>query len=271
MIIFCKGNRKKCTVLLIGLVAFWQIYNAVLPRVGIIPGGKQEMLSIPFQQTARYVKEHGKEVTKEEKMTINKVLNYDTIGKNYDPNLSDPVKNTYKRKDEYISEYFRVWWKQFLKHPQTYVNATFNGTYGYYAYKDQIKNPCGYYGQPENFWKYQKKYQVHFKNQFSIGRMAYEGTVDKLFIKGPLKILTQPMLYNWAMILLLGYFLQDEKLRKYWVAFLPFMISFLICIASPVNGDLRYMLPIMSTCILYYAFAINRINDECNTKDIKEE
>ena len=39
------------------------------------------MLSIPFQQTARYVKEHGKEVTKEEKMTINKVLNYDTIGK----------------------------------------------------------------------------------------------------------------------------------------------------------------------------------------------
>jgi hypothetical protein len=101
--------------------------------------------------------------------------------------------------------------------------------------------------------------------------MAYEGTVDKLFIKGPLKILTQPMLYNWAMILLLGYFLQDEKLRKYWVAFLPFMISFLICIASPVNGDLRYMLPIMSTCILYYAFAINRIDDECNTKDIKEE
>ena len=74
LIIFCKGNRKKCTVLLIGLVAFWQIYNAVLPRVGIIPGGKQEMLSIPFQQTARYVKEHGKEVTKEEKMTINKVL-----------------------------------------------------------------------------------------------------------------------------------------------------------------------------------------------------
>lgn len=151
------------------------------------------------------------------------------------------------------------------------MNATFNGTYGYYAYKDQIKNPCGYYGQPENFWKYRKKYQVHFKNQFSIGRMAYEGTVDKLFIKGPLKILTQPMLYNWAMILLLGYFLQDEKLRKYWVAFLPFMISFLICIASPVNGDLRYMLPIMSTCILYYAFAINRIDDECNTKDIKEE
>ena len=29
LIIFCKGNRKKCTVLLIGLVAFWQIYNAV--------------------------------------------------------------------------------------------------------------------------------------------------------------------------------------------------------------------------------------------------
>ena len=41
-------------------------------------------------------------------MTINKVLNYDTIGKNYDPNLSDPVKNTYKGKDIYLRIFFSL-------------------------------------------------------------------------------------------------------------------------------------------------------------------
>ncbi|MFQ9748440.1 MAG: hypothetical protein ACLRYY_05500 [Anaerobutyricum soehngenii] len=33
----------------------------------IEPGGIQEALSLPFQQTARYVKEHEEEVTQEEK------------------------------------------------------------------------------------------------------------------------------------------------------------------------------------------------------------
>ena len=267
-ICICKGNRKKCVAVLAGLVIFWQVYNSMLPGLGVTPGGKQEMLSIPFQQTARYVKEHKNEVTKEEKAVINKVLDYKTIGKNYDPNLSDPVKNTYKGKDEYLSEYFKVWWKQFLKHPKTYFDATFHGTYGYYAYKIKMKNPCGYYGQPEGYWKYQKKYRVQFKDQFQIGRTAYETSVERLFTKGPLTILTQPMLYNWAMILLLGYFLQDEKLRRYWVLFFPVIISFFICIASPVNGDIRYMLPVMSTTILYFAFAKNRIN---NKKETKEE
>lgn len=267
LIYFCKKNRKKCTALLVGIIVFWQVFNGCLPKMGITPGGKQEMLSIPFQQTARYVKEHGDEVTQEEKNVINKVLDYSTIGKNYDPNLSDPVKNTYKRNDQYISDYFKVWWKQFLKHPQTYINATLNGTYGYYAYKERIKNPCGYYGQPVYYWKYEKRYKVHFKSPLSIGRKVYEKSVEKFFVNGPLKILTQPMLYHWAMILLLGYFLQNKKLRKYWVVFLPIIISFLICIASPVNGDLRYTLPVMATSIMYFAFTIDRVKNEGSTQE----
>ena len=81
---------------------------------GVKPGGKQEMLSIPFQQTARYVKYYGNDVSTEEEKVIRKVLDYDTIGKNYDPDLSDPVKNTYKQKDEYLKDYFLI--ERFLKY-----------------------------------------------------------------------------------------------------------------------------------------------------------
>lgn len=53
--------------------------KAILPMAGVKPGGKQEMLSIPFQQTARYVKYYGNDVSTEEEKVIRKVLDYDTI------------------------------------------------------------------------------------------------------------------------------------------------------------------------------------------------
>lgn len=261
--IFCKRNRKILAFLMMALIIFWKAYNAVLPMAGIVPGGKQEMLSIPFQQTARYVKEHGKEVTAKEKEAISKVLNYEVLAQNYDPNLSDPVKNTYTGQDEYLSDYFKIWSKQLLKHPDTYISATLNGTYGYYAYKDWIKCANGYYTQPVYFYKYDQYYKINDNKIFEKQRSAYyNNVIIGIFQDGPMKILTQPMLYHWAMILLLGYFLQDEKLRKYWIAFFPVIISFFICIASPVNGDLRYTLPVMSTTFLYFAFAKNIIDNK---------
>ena len=49
-----------------------------------------------------------------------------------------------------------------------------------------------------------------------------------------------------------------KKTIRYWIAFLPVVTSFLICLASPVNGDMRYMLPITASTILYVAF-VNEI------------
>ena len=71
--------------------------------------GKQEALSVCFQQTARYVKYHGDEVTQEEEEAIKKVLNYKDIGNLYDPNLSDPVKKTFKTEStsEDLKNYFK--------------------------------------------------------------------------------------------------------------------------------------------------------------------
>ena len=46
----------------------------VIDATGTIKGGQQEMLSIPFQQTARYVKYHGDDITDYEYKVIDKVL-----------------------------------------------------------------------------------------------------------------------------------------------------------------------------------------------------
>lgn len=59
----------------------------------------KEMLSLPFQQTARYVRDYGDEVTEEEKAAIGQVLDYDKIVKGYMELTSDPVKTTYHAKE----------------------------------------------------------------------------------------------------------------------------------------------------------------------------
>ena len=102
----------------------------------------RESLSIPFQQTARYVRDYGDDVTEEEKQAIDAVLDYGNLAANYNPELSDPVKATYKddSTSEDLKNYLGVWFKMFFSHPDAYVQATLNNVYGYF-YPDNI----GYY------------------------------------------------------------------------------------------------------------------------------
>lgn len=68
-------------------------YNKVLlPSLEIANTSVREMLSVPFQQTARYAKYYGDEISEEDKEIIDKVLGYDDLGERYEPDLSDKVK-----------------------------------------------------------------------------------------------------------------------------------------------------------------------------------
>lgn len=195
---------------------------------------------------------------------IRKVLDYDTIGKNYDPDLSDPVKNTYKQKDEYLKDYFNIWFEMLKKHPTAYIQATLNGTYGYWGYMTEIRYPYGYYVQPESMDAYQKEYKIYYSGKTKYIRDIYHGVLDTIYQKTPFTLFTKPMMYLWILIGLLGMVCSFKKTIRYWIAFLPVVTSFLICLASPVNGDMRYMLPITASTILYVAFVNEIIYKEYN-------
>lgn len=60
-------------------------------------------------------------------------MSYDGIKENYNPEISDFVKNTFREESEdKLSEYFKIWFEMFLKHPMVYVEATLNNTFAYY-------------------------------------------------------------------------------------------------------------------------------------------
>ena len=150
------------------------------------------------------------------------------------------------------------------KHPTAYIQATLNGTYGYWGYMTEIRYPYGYYVQPESMDIYQKEYEIYYSEKTKYIRDIYHGVLDTIYQKTPLTLFTKPMIYLWILIGLLGMVCSFKKTIRYWISFLPVVTSFLICLASPVNGDMRYMLPITASTILYVAFVNEIIYKEYN-------
>ena len=140
-LVFCviclkKYRIKILVTMFVPIFIFQFAYTGLLFKAArVATVGKQEALSVCFQRTARYVKYHGDEVTREEKAAIKKVLAYKKLAKNYQPALYDPVKGTYKSEatSTDLKNYFKVWLLMGLKHPDEYFQAFFANTYGYYA------------------------------------------------------------------------------------------------------------------------------------------
>lgn len=102
------------------------IGSAVREAFDVTPGSVREGLSLPFQQTARFVRYHADEIPPEEAAVIDEVINYSRIGDFYNPYMSDPVKATIRPDvtDAELMAYFGVWAKQFWRDPLCYMQAT---------------------------------------------------------------------------------------------------------------------------------------------------
>lgn len=257
-IFFLKGKlRKKTVCLMIGIVGLMWIYSSiVLPALGIMPGSKAEMLSLPFQQTALYVKEHGAEVTEEEKAVIDATLDYDVLAEGYKKWISDPVKGTMKPGAD-LKEYFKVWAKQLIKHPETYIQAFLNSSAAYYS----ISTNNAY------FWNYFYSDSPGFvEHSYMISSLEPVRNFILNFASKTQKIPIvrwgyQAGIYTWLSIIMAWIIIRKRKYTAL-VILAPIFISILVCIASPVANCVRYMLPVMAVLPI----AISYIRSMCYAK-----
>ena len=95
--VFLFKKNLVSAIYLAGIILFTVCFNYSLKLLEVPNTSVREGLSFVFQQSARYVKEHGSDVTKKEKDVLDKVLGYDTLASRYEPELSDKVKNEYNR------------------------------------------------------------------------------------------------------------------------------------------------------------------------------
>ena len=252
-----KLNRSRLIAIFVALVSFYSCYNnIILPAFKITPGSPREMLSIPFQQTARYVKYHGDEVSEEDKKVIDYLIEYDTLAERYDPELSDDVKNKYNRfaTSEDLKSYFEVWFKGLLKHPGTYIEATINNVYGYF-----YPNKTNWY----IYYKFDKRilqdgFDYHYNGLSSLRNIlsSYGNSFQQLPVIG---MVTNIAFNVWITFIMTAYLI-FKKNYKAIIFLVPTLVSVLVCIAGPANTYYRYTLPFIMGMPVMIGMFLSYIN-----------
>ena len=258
-----KKLLKVATNLLIPILIF-QIgfINILYPVLKITPGSKREMLSIPFLQTARYVKEYPEEISETDEKIIATVLNCEGGTKGlanlYNPKHADSVKNRfnkYSTTSDLVS-YFKVWAKGLIKHPDVYIEAYLNLHYGWFSFEgnDFIAYSAV---SPVNITGVIPEYQG------SMGSNSARSIVNKgldLLNKNPITALFLEMsTYTWVYLFLIIFSLKTKSKAGFIITLLS-AFNFIISLVGPV-AYMRYAIPMV--CVLpFSAFAV--LN---NTKD----
>ena len=239
-------NRKREYKYILGMVAIALGLNFVLlPAFHIKQSGIEDALSIPIQQTARYIKWAGNDVTPEEKEILSQLFDYDKIPEKYiGHGTVDSVKYL-KKKDllSDINQYLFVWREMFKKHPAIFLEAFLDFKYQF-IYPDAI------------FWweftNHHSKKSMNWINRRAGTDFSHFDSMDSLrdyyemlrrdYFRNPIiGIINNTSIYVWICLLCVSYCIS----RNSWaslIIWLPFILHLIMIIMGPTNGNFpRYM------------------------------
>ena len=265
-LIIARKKWKQLLTVMVCVFGFYGVFDKViLPYYKITPGSIREVLSVPFQQTARLAKYHGNEFTEEEIAVIDKILGYDDLAERYDPELADPVKNEFNKyaTDEELLNYFDVWFKMFFKHPLTYINATISNIYGYFY-------PATY-----DWYVYTKLneklpeagYDYHFISELEPLRDFIRGYSTVFKYIPVIKLTVNCGFYTWSYLLFIVVLILQKK-SKYIILLTPALSLILMNLAGPANTYFRYVLPYAVTIFTVLPLILLQINKNFSNKDL---
>ena len=245
-------NKRKywkpftCSLLIL-LFVYIGFNKVLLPALNVAPTEKRETLSLPVQQTARYLKEYPKDVTRHEKKVLADTFNNSTkLGAKYDPNIADPVK--FYVKDRFnLKAYLEVWLQMGIHHPLVYIAATFEGTNAYYNPWLPAQNFtwCGVMSD----WLKPKFLDLHYLTPKSL-RSSFITLTNWVVSLPFINLFINTSLAIWLSILIAAFMWQKFGF-KYLIPIIPIFMNLLICIASPVNGLIRY-----SGCVVFAIYML---------------
>ena len=230
------------------MFAVIMLFHVIMPLCRITPASKREALSLPFQQTTRYLRDYGADVTPQEKEAIARVLRYDALVEKYDPENGDYVKETYNEEAsaEELEAYFKAWWEMFQKHPGVYLEAAMHNYYNYFYIGDEAAMPYTY-EQSAIFMTYVNDaldeigMSIHYPEWSERYRRKYEELREKLFSIPVLSLFVRSASYVWALILWCFYLLKTKKIR-FVLSALPMLLSLGVALMASRNGDyFRYL------------------------------
>lgn len=215
----------------------------------VVKDSPKEMFSLPFQQTARFAREHQEEISPEDAAVIGQVLDYENLPTLYNEMTSDPVKTTYHASSgKELSAYFRVWLNQFFQDPLCYLEATWNQNYYlFYPKTDNLVfNRDCYVGQEITI-----EYGLPAVMQFEVPKLL-QGLPTvmvswyTLLSKLPVLGLLSNVSFYVISFFVLSFFILIEKKRSLYLPLLPLLLTFFFVIIGPqIYQQPRYAFPIV--------------------------
>lgn len=267
--------RRMAFILILSLVIPIGVDKTADAKMNLIHVKPVEAYSLFFQQTGRYVIDHGDDVTAHERAVLDRIFDYDSIPKYFTYYTADGMKDGAFRYDtatrEDLADYWSVWLHQFIRHPGSYFTAAFelqrnlfNITYAaplMYNYdfsqarmdRNFNSSRLVYYGRfyitPAKMIHYHmgKRTKEFAHLTENMNRCASKLPVIGLFCNMGIYA------YIYLLLIFFGFFRRDWKFLQYMTVIFVF---YLILAASPYAG-FRYLFPVMCTWILY-AFAFGR-------------
>ena len=249
MFIFARQYYKKLIVITVVVIAFYGLWKGPIFTIfDIDEGSVREALSIPLQQFARMSKNEN--LTDDERWRIYKYLPVDNLGELYYPTISDQVKNNFD--DKAFAEdkigFIKLWVKLCLKYPKSAIESFLCNSYGYW------------YPETINWVVSREIYQSNLESEQALELkttpvIKIESLEKYNSILGRRDLPLNSMLYSigftfWVVIIMLMYSIYKKKYRLILI-YIPIVILWLTCLASPVFCEFRYIysmficLPIM--------------------------
>ncbi|MBQ3107478.1 MAG: hypothetical protein IJC68_02560 [Firmicutes bacterium] len=266
LLIMVKGRRSK---LVCGsgfaavLTLFLCFSGVILPVLGIGGSSPSELLSVPLQQTARVVREHGDSIPADIEAAIEAVLDdgdMTVLGQVYTPRLADPVKGAFDNNctPEERNGFLLAWLRLMFRHPGTCLDAFAANTYAYFCPDADRTDLLLYCTEIESNPAVNTGFfDLHYADESGVLRHALGGIVRALARFPVIWLFFSQGFYGWLLAAVFTFAL--VRRRGCWIpAMMPSLATFLMCLLSAVNGEFRYLLPVMAAAPLLLALVLRK-------------
>ncbi len=251
-------------ILLIPIFISYSCEQKYNPQKGSI----REMLSMPFQQTARYITKHRDIISSEEIEAISRVLDITDIPNRYITWSSDQIKELYNEKATLkdLADYFWAWLTGFRKAPLCYLRATieqniyliYPGYNNYEYYIDANSGAAYLFGDSRLF----------STPDFILSMQSeYLSFLEDMHTFPFLNIINNMSFYIWMLLVCTIISVHNHD-NLFLQISIPLYITVVIIILAPcIRGSVRYAYPIIWSFPLWFCCMINSITKK-RTKQI---
>ncbi len=274
LLLFAVFNKYRIRIgavlVLVCAVMTFFIPKILFPAFDIKEGGKQEILSIPFQQSALEVKRHKADMDAKDLDTITAVLG-DDVADRYQWWAADNVKGYSwdSDKDKYLGDYVRTWIHGLTEHPGTYIEA-------YVALQEGWLGVPSYHGHDGGnpmdlllpvFMTGSDHTLVAHAEEMGMRAHGHSYNVEQA--ENAINMVEQIPLLNlvfskaiWStwMFLFIAYEWVRTR-RKDFVCLAPYVVSFLFLWISPATvtvEGMRYLMPLIILTPLMWGLLVSK-------------